>query len=754
MASEATPLEQAFYKLNTCIKNQQHKKALKACDEVLALAPGDEDALRCKVVAHMHLSEFDQAISLMRKPALASQPLGFEKAYCLYRLGQIEEALTVAASALSDPELDAAGASRLLQLQAQLEYRRGRTRDCIHTYDKLFQQYKADSLELKTNVLAAYVAAGLSSELPDLMAALKVRARDSFEVAFNRACGQVAGGQLAAAEGDLRMAIKQGRETLFEEDLGEEEVEDELSPLACQLAYVLGRLGRPAEAGELYDKLIRCSQPIRDEAARAIANNNAIADAPQRLEPGPQNRKYVSSATRKLEGLVERPGAAQGVAGPGADEGGGGGTVGTLAGLLARHTPAGSLPRFAGDLESRLGADQKMQLLLNLGLLYLVGGRPEAAKELVGMLSAAPGGTAEPAVALLAAAVALSQGKTVDADRTLEAFCALCGSGASGAPPASAALAPTLMRAQTALQAGNLAAAQGFLAGLRDERLAAQGALVATRVSLYEQMSDTAGAESLLDAAVAHWRARGAEEGAASALAWCLSCTVGLKLRLGKLEEAKQAFNQLQSYGVSSTAAGAATLARLARACALADPSAALGLVASLAPPPAGGALAHLDLDALEEGAVRAPGGAGGRAAGGGGRSGLDLSAGDMAAAARAAGKRGGEAMDVDQQPKSKKSRKKRKPRYPKGYNPELPNGGLPAPDPERWLPKWERSEFKKKRDRRRREKDAIKGSQGAGKVDESLDRTKVTVAPPAAPDPKAQPAKPNLPPKKGKGKK
>ncbi len=64
------------------------------------------------------------------------------------------------------------------------------------------------------------------------------------------------------------------------------------------------------------------------------------------------------------------------------------------------------------------------------------------------MLQAAPGGGADPAVALLSAAVSLSQGKTVDADRTLEAFCGQCGSGAAGAPPASAAVAPTLMRAQ------------------------------------------------------------------------------------------------------------------------------------------------------------------------------------------------------------------------------------------------------------------------------------------------------------------
>ena len=30
----------------------------------------------------------------------------------------------------------------LLQLEAQLQYRKGATRDCIRTYDRLFQQHK------------------------------------------------------------------------------------------------------------------------------------------------------------------------------------------------------------------------------------------------------------------------------------------------------------------------------------------------------------------------------------------------------------------------------------------------------------------------------------------------------------------------------------------------------------------------------------------------------------------------------------
>ncbi|XP_067615116.1 signal recognition particle subunit SRP72 [Eurosta solidaginis] len=54
---------------------------------------------------------------------------------------------------------------------------------------------------------------------------------------------------------------------------------------------------------------------------------------------------------------------------------------------------------------------------------------------------------------------------------------------------------------------------------------------------------------------------------------------------------------------------------------------------------------------------------------------------------------------------KKKSRNRKRKGKLPKNYNADVP------PDPERWLPKYERTGFRKKRDRRA--KDIIKGSQG-----------------------------------------
>lgn len=58
-----------------------------------------------------------------------------------------------------------------------------------------------------------------------------------------------------------------------------------------------------------------------------------------------------------------------------------------------------------------------------------------------------------------------------------------------------------------------------------------------------------------------------------------------------------------------------------------------------------------------------------------------------------------------DQVKKRIRKHKKSKGKLPKNYDPNI------SPDPERWLPKYERTGYRKKRDRRA--KDVIKGSQG-----------------------------------------
>lgn len=76
-----------------------------------------------------------------------------------------------------------------------------------------------------------------------------------------------------------------------------------------------------------------------------------------------------------------------------------------------------------------------------------------------------------------------------------------------------------------------------------------------------------------------------------------------------------------------------------------------------------------------------------------------------------------GEDQKEEKAAKAKKKRK-RKIRYPKNFDPENPG---PPPDPERWLPKRERAEFKKRM--RKRDKALLRGPQGAMVVDDQAFR-------------------------------
>ncbi|XP_042235247.1 signal recognition particle subunit SRP72-like [Homarus americanus] len=101
---------------------------------------------------------------------------------------------------------------------------------------------------------------------------------------------------------------------------------------------------------------------------------------------------------------------------------------------------------------------------------------------------------------------------------------------------------------------------------------------------------------------------------------------------------------------------------------------------------------------------------------------------------------------------KTKKKKKKRKPRLPKNYNPNV------QADPERWLPKWQRKGYRKKKDRR--VKDVMKGTQGVSS--EAADKFDITKTAgqhkPAqaviSPQPESQGPRRNMQKKKSGGKK
>ena len=77
--------------------------------------------------------------------------------------------------------------------------------------------------------------------------------------------------------------------------------------------------------------------------------------------------------------------------------------------------------------------------------------------------------------------------------------------------------------------------------------------------------------------------------------------------------------------------------------------------------------------------------------------------------AAPADRKRGAAGEEESAEPRRRKKRRKKKPLYPKGFDPENPP--LVGPDPERWLPKHERSTYRKTKKEKRA---GIRGPQGS----------------------------------------
>jgi signal recognition particle subunit SRP72 len=205
------------------------------------------------------------------------------------------------------------------------------------------QAGQLDSLEARTNMVAAYVAAGRSTDVPSLMATLGLAASDSFEVAYNAGCAALAQGRLREAREQLLLAHRMGREALLEEEYTEEEVEEELLPSACvraqrsaaqrtpdrcvasrnwfaafahppealscarvtarclpvcvQLAYVDCLQGRKKGAVETYSRLLKLKST--DTVSAAVAANNLVAE---------RGHHELFDGLKRLDKMLERGG--------------------------------------------------------------------------------------------------------------------------------------------------------------------------------------------------------------------------------------------------------------------------------------------------------------------------------------------------------------------------------------------------------------------------------------------------------------
>lgn len=263
---------------------------------------------------------------------------------------------------------------------------------------------------------------------------------------------------------------------------------------------------------------------------------------------------------------------------------------------------------------------------------------------------------------LLQSAVHVRENKANKAEEMLWQF-------ASKSPDKSKPI--LLARAQIAAASGHPQIAAESLLKVPD--IQHKPATVATLVSLKERAGDIDGADSVFDSAIKWWSNSMTQD---NKLDIIMQEAASFKLRHGKKDEAARLYEELvKSHGSIEALVG------LIRTAAHTDVKKAESYDKQLKSLPG---LKGIDVESLEKtsGAKQIENGPA-----------LGVS----------------EAYESNNNKEETKKKRKRKPKYPKGFDPANPG---PPPDPERWLPRRERSSYRPKRKDKRVAQ--VRGSQGA----------------------------------------
>lgn len=259
-------LSQLYSDLNKFNQSQEYERAIKVTNRIINEHNGQSVAFHSKVVCLIHLGRFDEALTAMKKYTHFSNGLNFEKAYCEYRLNKTNEALQTL-RAVEKPDY------QTQELLAQVLYRLEHYDECHTLYKQLIKNSEDDfDEERQTNLAAVLSSLQMWTQnnvedpgLKDL----------SYELCYNKACLLIGKKQYKEAEEKLRKAEVLCRKSFEDDpDATEEDICEEVALLKTQLAYVLQILGRPEEALQFYNQVLK-TKPS-DVGVIAVASNNIV----------------------------------------------------------------------------------------------------------------------------------------------------------------------------------------------------------------------------------------------------------------------------------------------------------------------------------------------------------------------------------------------------------------------------------------------------------------------------------------------
>ncbi|KZL67761.1 signal recognition particle subunit SRP72, partial [Colletotrichum tofieldiae] len=265
---------------------EDHEEVLKVANATLKVSKTDLVAQQTRVVALLKLDRFDDALRAIADGGSKLEDNALlEKAYALYKTGKLQEARE---AANSKPQRS------YRHLVAQIAYRAEDFKDALNVYTGLLEEPQGEDSDLKINQLAS--AAQLewksSNNLDgDDTPIPTAEDADTFELAFNIACGTIARGELSKASILLQKALHLCDES---EELSEVDKKAEMIPIMVQQVYVYSRLGKADQALEIQNRLSISDD--WDAESRLIALNNKSALANEVKNPYLAQREVDAAA--------------------------------------------------------------------------------------------------------------------------------------------------------------------------------------------------------------------------------------------------------------------------------------------------------------------------------------------------------------------------------------------------------------------------------------------------------------------------
>ncbi|KAF2674266.1 hypothetical protein BT63DRAFT_408469 [Microthyrium microscopicum] len=241
-----------------------HSEILKAANASLKKSKSDITAHHARLIALLLLERYDDAAKVAQDDSPKLKQSTWEWLYAGYQKDDLDHAT------LKSPQDQPRG---LLHLRAQALYRAEKFTEAAEIYDELSNGPEAEAEEFDLKINKAAVEAQLEWSSPGNSTRKHSREdMDTFESAFNAACGCIARRDFVPAQILLKRAEQLCSSS---DDLSDDIKKTELPPILIQQAYVLSTLGKHEEATKLCESL--AINDISDLPTRHLAYVNYLS---------------------------------------------------------------------------------------------------------------------------------------------------------------------------------------------------------------------------------------------------------------------------------------------------------------------------------------------------------------------------------------------------------------------------------------------------------------------------------------------